>query len=188
MNNNANDRSGEHSKGGRRWMRILFTASLAFNLVILGLAGGAFWKWRHGGHWGMRGLGGPISIYLRTLPDERRAEIQKSIRPLYSDMRPLWKNIHAARDQVAEVVKADEFDREKFIAAMENMRATEFKARSALTPVLAELAGKLTAAERRNFLKSHRRRHKWRRHRQRHMAPFGEDRDSGDKRQQNPGG
>ncbi len=177
MSDNGTGQSGGQTNGRWGWMRILLVASLAFNLVILGFAGGAFWKWRHGGHWGMRGFGGQISTYLRTLPDERRAEIRDAIRPLYTEIRPLRKNIRAARDDVAEVLKADRFDRAKFEEAMGKMRKEEFMARSALTSVLAEFAGKMTAAERRNYVKHLQRRHRWRR--SRHRAPFDRGRDRG---------
>ena len=146
-----------------RWMWITLISSIAVNLLIVGVVAGTAWSWRHGAHWGRHGFGGPMSSYLRTLPDERRAEFRKSIRTHFSEMKPLWKSVRAARNNVAESLKTDPFNPEGFENAMEKLRQAEFDARKAMTPVLSEIAAKLTHEERQKFLKHHSRRRHWRR-------------------------
>jgi len=178
-NNNSGDASANHTppKATRapRWMWFLLTASLALNLLIVGVAGGAAWKWRHGGHWGKHGFGGPMAKYVRTLPSERRAEIREVISEHFKNRRGQWKPVHAARDQVAESLKVEPFDRSGFEAAMTALREAEFSARKSMTPALAELAAKLTPEERLAFLKHQSRRHKW--WRRRGEKRFGSDKD-----------
>ena len=119
-----------------------------------------------------------MAAYLKTLPDERRAEFRQSIRAHFTKMRPLWKSVRAARNNVSDTLKADPFDKAKFESAMEALRQAEFTARKSMTPVLSKLAAKLTPEERRKFLKHHSKRHTWRRRkwrRHQHDAPFDMD-------------
>ena len=167
-------------KAAPRWMWISLISSLGLNLLIVGVVAGTAWSWRHGGHWGRHGFGGPMSSYLRTLPDERRDEIRKSIRAHFSETRPLWKSVRAARNNVSESLKIEPFDPVGFEDAMKKLRQTEFDARKAMTPILSEIAAKLTPAERQKFLKHHSRHHQWRRnshrpsHRQSHRQSQGQ--------------
>jgi len=150
-------------RGAPRWMWITLFSSLALNLLIVGIIGGAAWSWKHGTHRRRHGFGGPMAAYFQTLPDERRAEFRKSIRAHFGEMRPLWKSVRKARNMVSDSLKSEPFDRRKFEIAMEALRNAEYKARRSMTPVLSELAAKLTPAERRRFLEHHSRLHKWRR-------------------------
>ncbi len=59
------------AKPRRRWMKPLFIASLALNLLVLGAVAG--WAFRHGGphgSWGGGRHGGPDRI-LWLLPDDK---------------------------------------------------------------------------------------------------------------------
>jgi len=162
-NTGNTDTTQSKKQGAPRWMWIALISSLAINLLVVGIVGGAAWKWRHGGHWGGHGFGGPMAKYIRTLPDERRTEFRKVIREHFKKMRPQWRTVHEARNKVSESLKADPFDQATFEASMDALRSAEFSARKTMTPVLSDLASRLTPEERATFLKHHSRRHKWRR-------------------------
>ena len=151
-------------KRAPRWMWVTLISSLAINLLVVGIVGGAILKWRHGGHWGGHGFGGPMGKYISTLPDERRSEIRQTIRAQFMKLRPQWKEVRRARNKVSESLKVEPFDRSRFEAALNDLRRAEFTAREAMTPVLSELATKLSPKERQEFLKHQTRRHKWRHH------------------------
>ena len=164
MSNLDMGKNDNQRKRAPRWMWVTLISSLAVNLLIIGIVGGAAYKWRHGGHWGGHGFGGPMAKYISTLPDERRSEIRKTIHAHFMKLRPQWKEVHRARKKVSESLKVEPFNRTGFEAALSELRSAEFAARESMTPVLSELAAKLSPKERMEFLRHQTRRHKWRRH------------------------
>ena len=101
-----------------RWMLGLLIGSLAFNLLVLGLASGAMWHTRFGQGAGGGNLLGNLVAFSQTLPAARRSELG----PLIGDSRPpelraLRQDVRAARREVMRQFTADPFDVAAFRAA-----------------------------------------------------------------------
>lgn len=109
--------------GSSRWMRVLLVASLALNLLIIGVFLGAmFIGGGHHGHHapGLDRVGGPLTRALG--PDDRRA-IGRQMRQAYQDGRPGRAQQKAAFDAVITALQQEPFDRAEVDARMQDMRS-----------------------------------------------------------------
>jgi uncharacterized membrane protein len=145
-----------------RWMWILLVMSIAFNLLVLGMAAAAFVHFR-------MGHGGPVSKttrFIETLPSERQTKLRAIFDERRSRFRPLRRELRQARRRARDAFVAEPYDRDLLVSAY----ADAAKARMALTKArqawFENLAQLMTLEERQKYLKMrHRRRgHGWRRH------------------------
>ena len=134
----------------RRWKGILLVASLALNLLIVGIV--AAMGVKHG--WGPPPAGiqqATLLRFARTLPAERKQEIWNVVRPEVHTVRPLWRDLRAARRHVRSALTADPFDENAFRQAHDRLLEVEAKVRDAIHPIYNKVATLLTAEERREF-------------------------------------
>ena len=144
---------------GRRlphWGWLLLIASLAVNLFVLGTVIRAIGPARFAqASGGSGGLVGNLLAYTKDLPSDRRDAIRGSLaadRPL-AVFRPLRQEVRAARREAGRLFRADPFDRAAFLAAEERVHAAEAQLRHEMARHAAEIAGRMTSAERTGFLK-----------------------------------
>ena len=128
-------------------------ASLAVNLLLLGVIAGGFiaMKQRGGPFGGMRpptedfGLGS----FARTLPEARRQEIKKSLREARTQLKPKIEAIADARAKAADLLAADPLDRSALQTALESIQTEEMKLRGEGLTIFLTEAEKLSLEERR---------------------------------------
>jgi uncharacterized membrane protein len=135
-----------------RWVRIALIASLAANVLVLGVFAGSAWRIRHAmAHSGAIGVN--LAGYASTLPAERRAMLRRHFAERREVLRPLREGVRAARRDFETELVADPFDKAKLQAAHQRFVEAESKLRLAGGQVIADMAASMTAEERRGFTK-----------------------------------
>lgn len=142
----------------------LLIASLALNLLILGLIGGAVFSHRFGRphefHLGDPGFRG----FMRSLPKDRRELLRSAGEQGRQTWRPLRQAVQQARAEVDLAMSAVPFDASRAEKSLNELIAAEATARRAGTAVLLSAVSKMTPEERVSF-------QKWRRKHQRRNGP-----------------
>lgn len=133
-----------------RWSMMLLVASLALNLIIVGLVAGSIWRVR--AHQpAMRGVTPNLLGYAASLPQERRDLIWTATAEQRQHIRPYRRDIRAAREEVMHAVAAEPFDGDAFAAAQGRLADAYNRARAAVQALDLKIAVLLTAEERRAF-------------------------------------
>lgn len=133
-----------------RWMLWLLFASLALNLLIIGLVAGSAWRFRHGGP--PHGWAPPNLIgYSMSLERGRNKAMRDVTSPMRHALKPLRREIHAARNEVTAAISAEPFDQARFDAAQARLVDLENQARQQTLALYAEIAKTLTPEERRAY-------------------------------------
>lgn len=139
-----------------RWLLWSLFASLAVNLVVVGLVAGAVWRFRAPSHW--PGAITPNLLgYASTLAPERRKALWDATAAERHGIRPFRRELRAARQETFKALIASPFDKERFIAAQERQAQADRKAREAVQTLYLKIAETLTPEERRQFPR-------WRKH------------------------
>jgi len=136
---------------GPRWMRIALLASVALNVLVLGVVAGTMWRLRDAAAAGA--LGPNMLAYSTTLTGERREQIRQMFHERRAAIRPLRRAAQEARRDMVRTLAAEPFDKAALAAAHERMLAAETQVRRAIGAVVADAAEKLTAEERRGFMR-----------------------------------
>ena len=132
-----------------RWMVAALVASLALNFIVIGSVAGAMWRFK-----GPPGGGGVVPNllgYASTLPSERRKEIWDLTARERSEIRPVRREVRAAREETTKALMAEPFDKQAFLEAQTRQAEAENRARAAVQNLFAEIASNMTAAERKAF-------------------------------------
>lgn len=138
----------------RRWLWIALVASLAVNAVLIGMIGRTLWQVR--ANVALAGVGPDTRLpaFVNSLPPERREALRSAGAPERPwALRPLRMEVRQARAETARLFLADPFDRAAFTAAQERMFHAETKLREAQLRYLPEIGERMTAAERRAYLR-----------------------------------
>lgn len=91
-----------------RWVKVVLALSLLLNLLIVGLAGGAFVKGRELRD--ARPDAGGMSFVTRALPLQHQAEVRHEIRNRIDEMRANRDEIRVLRRDLAAALTAEPFD------------------------------------------------------------------------------
>ncbi|HXE70790.1 MAG TPA: periplasmic heavy metal sensor [Hyphomicrobiaceae bacterium] len=133
-----------------RWSMLLLIASLAFNLIVVGLVAGSIWRVR--AHQPpIRGVTPNLLGYAASLPLERRDLIWTATAEQRQQIRPFRRDIRAAREEVMHAIATEPFDGEKFAAAQGRLAEAYNRARAAVLDLDLKIAVELTPEERRAF-------------------------------------
>jgi uncharacterized membrane protein len=137
-----------------RWVIGALLASVALNLLVLGLAAGAAWHLRFGQIASGGNLLGNLVAFSQTLPPQRRAQLGSPSRETgVAELRTLRRELRQARREVMRQFTADPFDVAAFRAAEAKAVQAETRMRENADGLAATLTQQLTAAERTAFLK-----------------------------------
>jgi uncharacterized membrane protein len=136
-----------------RWMWIVLIASLAFNLLGIGLVAGSLWQVRYARATPGGPLPGRIADFAETLPAERRAGIQDAMNAAQAAIKPLRQQARQARREALKAFTSEPFDKDKFAAAQARASAASLEVRQAYLRLLTEMGASLSAEERRQFLR-----------------------------------
>lgn len=137
-----------------RRLKYALIASLALNLLIVGVVGGTMFGFgKHhptlrghprGEDFGLMGL-------TRTLPEARRKEIRKELRDDRVRLRPLIDDIRASRRDAAEKLAAEPFDRAAVESALGAVSDKERALRQEAVGIFLSHVERLTVDERRTL-------------------------------------
>lgn len=136
-------------------------ASLTLNLLVIGFAIGAAWRFQH--HRGDYRLGARLDRLADGLPDAKRDRARQILRTALPEARQLRRQVRAARAELARTVAAEPFDKTEFAARQQTLLDASVKLRAKLLQTLGALAEDLDQAERRALLRNWRRRGRRRR-------------------------
>lgn len=134
----------------RRWLMPALIASLALNLLVVGMLGGAVWRFRHGSG-NPNGQGASLLGYVSTLPAARRDALIASVGDPRLELRPLRQEQRTARAEFAAALAAEPFDRARVIAAQKRAFDAETAVRGAAQRLAGELALKLSPEDLRAY-------------------------------------
>lgn len=130
-----------------RKVKVLLFASLAMNLLIVGLVIGA--AARFGGPDGPRHRGDPL---IRALGSAERLDVGRAIRDAQGgDRRAFRRAIGGAMEEVARSIEAEPFDAAAFEAAMARKSALLRRSRDAGEARLIEIITAMQGEERKAF-------------------------------------
>jgi uncharacterized membrane protein len=157
-----------------RWLKFGLIASLALNLLLIGLIAGGAWVHRRFDGTGSATV--QAARYVRGLPGDRRSAIREAMRAEIDKMRGLRRDVRAERDAARAVLAATPFDKAAYAAAQQKLLEKELLLRQQGTHMLVETVGMLTPEERQGLAKVEaRREQRWRRRSSRDDAPRRED-------------
>ena len=146
--------TGPSAAAPRRWPRwkgILLVVSLALNLLVVGIVATAAVRHRLAPPPGTSQA--TVLSYARTLPDPRRRDLWEATRAERTALRPYRAELRRARDEVRKTLVAEPFDASKFKAAHAHLLEAEDGARRAAHVLFETVAMRLTADERRAFVR-----------------------------------
>jgi uncharacterized membrane protein len=133
-----------------RWSALLLMASLALNLIVIGLVAGSIWRVR--AHQPpVRAVTPNLLGYTASLPPDRRDLIWNATAEQRQQVRPFRREIRAAREETLHALAAAPFDGERFAAAQARLAEAYGRARSATQALDLAIAARLTPEERRTY-------------------------------------
>lgn len=132
-----------------RWLPAVLIASLALNLAVIGMVGGAL----------LRGSPppGPQQItpnllgFTNTLPTDRRKALLEATAQERQTLRPFRRDVRIAREEVLKALVAEPFNKDAYIAAQTQLGEKEERSRAAVHELFARLAERMTPQERQAF-------------------------------------
>ena len=133
-----------------RWVKIALIGSISLNMLIVGFAAGAAWKFRKGGWHGggrpspMRALG----RFARDLPQAKRARVRAIVDRERETIRGLRAEIRKKRRNLRAALTTPTFDRVRFEKAQREFFDALVAVRKGSIGLLPEIAEGLTQVER----------------------------------------
>lgn len=150
MTDAGSQQSSAPEPAARRWPRLMgfaLVASLAFNLLVVGVFAAAAWRHRFGPPMHARGQA-TVLDFTRTLPDERRRMLLEATNAERLTVRPFRAEIRRARADVRATLQAEPFDAERFKGAQDRLLAAETRARNAAQSLIHAVVLKMSPQER----------------------------------------
>ena len=134
-----------------RWIWALLIASLALNLLIIGIIGGSLWAVRRGGLWDAPLFLERTHRFMTHLPPERRKEIGRIFAEYKPQLAPSWRELRQARVSIGRLIERS-YTPQELEAALGDLSQKETRAREAAAPMIAAMLAALQPQERRLFL------------------------------------
>jgi len=130
--------------GPPRYLYPSFIASLALNLLFIGLFATAVWHHHEEEKERDRGFLGFVS----QLPADKQAEIRQQVLASRTSMKGLRDNIRKSWADANALLTQEPFDKAKFLAALMQLRAAEDAFKGAIYNAVADTAVELTPDQR----------------------------------------
>jgi Spy/CpxP family protein refolding chaperone len=138
-------------KPARRWLGPALLISVAFNLFLVALISVPFFKGPPDDGFGPmpRGPGaGLMHGAFRELPEEDRQALRQAMRERFRDIRPHFREMHEARNALADALAAEPYDEAAARAAFDSMSASMIVMSEMGRDVMLETFAKLTPEQR----------------------------------------
>ncbi|MBS0250605.1 MAG: periplasmic heavy metal sensor [Proteobacteria bacterium] len=130
--------------GPPRYLYPSFIASLALNLLFIGLFATAVWHHHEEDKTRNRGFLGFVS----QLPPDTQAEIRQQVLEKRAAMKGLRENIRKTWVDANAMLTEEPFDKAKFLAALMQLRTAEDAFKGAIYNAVADTAVQLTPDQR----------------------------------------
>jgi uncharacterized membrane protein len=140
------DRTAEKT-GCPRWFKIALIASLALNVIVVGLIAGHTMRSERSAN----GPGKQVDWIIRLVPEERREFTRAHFEPLKDVLAVQRMNRLEYLDQIVEAIRSEPFLPDRLSAALAMRRESSSKRREIVQDGLVELLGKFSAGEREMF-------------------------------------
>lgn len=128
------------------WIKPLLVASLMVNILVAGaIAGRAFMRHHDDG---FRGGPDAMGAFVRQLPAERGRIVREALREERGKLRPLRQGSYEARQDFAKQLASEPYDAVKVRAGAAAAVEADRKVKDAMFNGIAEIASRLTPAER----------------------------------------
>jgi uncharacterized membrane protein len=134
-----------------RWIWALLIASLALNLLVIGIICGSLWAIKRGGLWDAPLFLERTHRFMTRLPADRRKEIRRIFAEYKPQLTPAWREVRQARVNVGRLIDGD-YTPEELEEALGELSQKETRARELATPMIAAMLAALQPQERRLFL------------------------------------
>lgn len=136
-----------NATGCPRWLKISLVASLALNLVVVGMfAGHAIRDDRDGG-----GAGRQIEWIIKLMPESRRDFAKAEFEPLREVLALEQRKRLQHLAEIVDAIGSDPFVPETLSAVLETRRLSSIKRREIVQEQLVATLNEFTADERREF-------------------------------------
>jgi uncharacterized membrane protein len=152
------DRTPARPKSGRRWLTILLFVSLVANVFLLGLFGGRLfhrhdWFDRQTEYAQQMGpiAGRALERLVRPLDAADREVVIDTVRGHADELQKIYQSVHDQRELVAQLLRADKFDRKAVDDAFAELRRRTDTMQQTLQAAVADAVAKLSPAARRQL-------------------------------------
>lgn len=145
-----------------RWVTVLLVASLAVNLLVVGVVAGAIWHFKRAQAASADGVPPGIAHLARGLTAEKREKVHGLFRDAQPALKSLRREVHQARRAADEAFSADTFERARLEAAQTRQLDAERNLRAGYQRIYREVGGLLDLEERRGLVKERNDRRPWR--------------------------
>jgi uncharacterized membrane protein len=132
----------------RNWLKIALGVSLALNMLVVGFAVGAAWRF-HAGGFGPRGM----HHLTERLSEPARTNVQRILDSKREGRRAFRERMRAARDEARDAMLTEPFDKPRFTRAKDNLLRTIQDGMDARFAMLPDIAAELSLEERRQLLR-----------------------------------
>ncbi len=122
-----------------RRMKLIFTASVLLNIVLIGVALGLLYKFCQ-----------DIPIARDMSPDARNF-VARTYQNGREEVKPLIQEVKARRKNVERILTADEFDRKAYDRAVDDLLATQAKIMRHRADTMGKALTDLTDDDRKKF-------------------------------------
>ncbi len=139
------ENSSPAARRAPRWMKIVLGVSLAFNVLIIAAVGGL--AIRHGGPHGGAGFR-DLRSFARFAPEEHRDEARAVLERHQEDYRAGRQRIRDARQEAADIFKADPYNEEALESALSEIRAASGDIQALAHGAMVEIGAGMTAEQR----------------------------------------
>lgn len=127
-----------------RWLYPGFIASLALNLLFIGLFATAVWHHHEEERKRDEGFLG----FVKQLPADKQTMIRQKVIEARASMKGLRDNVRKTWTDANAMLTAEPFDKDKFLAALMQLRTAENAFKGAIYTSVASTAAELTPDER----------------------------------------
>lgn len=134
----------------RRSLRLVLFASLAINLIVVGLAAGAIFGNKKGGDKPPRDADF-MGAYTRALPNDDRRAIGRAIREHHQNSGITRETARREFQQMLSMIRATPFDSEAMKSRLSQQAQSAFERREAALAIWLERVAAMTDAERQDY-------------------------------------
>lgn len=119
--------------------KLIFTASILLNLLLLGAGSGMLVK---------RAYNNPWSQAYQDLGPQSQHSVARAFQKARKDMRATRKEFHAARRELTKILQKDTLDEEAYAQAMERMNEAQAKMHTHKIEMMKDIMRDLSPEER----------------------------------------
>lgn len=144
MTGETNDRAGS---GCPKWLKIAFIASLALNVIVVGVFAGFSMKESRGGS----GPGRQIEWIIKLVPEERRDFAKSQFEPLREVLAVEQRKRVQHLAEIVDAIRSEPFVPDTLSAVLSTRRTSSSKRREIVQEQLVALLSEFSADERQMF-------------------------------------